>query len=151
MDWIGDEVEELIRLRAEGVSMSKIAKAIGHGRNKNAILGKTFRLRQQGLIDGTAPSLFRRPPPPRSLGSYVIKAGGIRPGRYTKELALCYLRKNGLHLSDMAYHAFENGYETENNEHRLAEMLIEEASGLRRHYSTHDADILVERMDWNKE
>jgi GcrA cell cycle regulator len=43
--WTDERVVSLKRMHAEGLSASKIAKTLGHGCTRNAVMGKVHRLR----------------------------------------------------------------------------------------------------------
>jgi GcrA cell cycle regulator len=67
MSWTDDRVEALKKLWQDGLSASQIAKQLGGGLTRNAVIGKVHRL---GLSGRAAPSqpqraVFKAPRPPR--------------------------------------------------------------------------------------
>lgn len=57
MTWTEDRVATLRRLWADGLSASQIARELGSGVTRNAVIGKLHRL---GLSKRSAPSVPRR-------------------------------------------------------------------------------------------
>ena len=48
-EWTQDAIDKILKLYKQGDSASQIAKALGHGLTRNAIIGKLNRLRDKGL------------------------------------------------------------------------------------------------------
>lgn len=78
--WTDERVEQLTRLRKEGLSASAIAKAMGHGVTRNAIIGKMQRLfgytRPKVASDGG--STDRRTRSQASYAKQKASAGGSK-------------------------------------------------------------------------
>lgn len=66
MAWTDDRVETLKKLWAEGLSASQIAKEMGGGVTRNAIIGKVHRLKLSGRATPSRPPRVRAKPAPRA-------------------------------------------------------------------------------------
>lgn len=102
-DWTPERVEKLIKLKGEGLTCSAIARELGGGVSRNAVIGKLVRLGVTGPARPAKPSLpgERRPPtvkPERTTkpraptraregaGGAPITFGGLGPGASLEEL-----------------------------------------------------------------
>ena len=68
MGWTDDRVETLKKLWLDGHSASQIAKQLGHGVTRNAVIGKVHRLGLSGRATPSKPArptTFRAPRPAR--------------------------------------------------------------------------------------
>ena len=79
MGWTEDRVEVLKKLWLDGFSASQIAKQLGGGLTRNAVIGKVHRL---GLSGRASPSQPQRPvfkpTRPGRPGSATQPAAGVR-------------------------------------------------------------------------
>src|SRR5579875_1150199 len=80
MGWTEERVEVLKRLWLEGFSASQIAKQLGSGLTRNAVIGKVHRL---GLSGRAAPSQPQRPAfrPTRPVRPAIAQAAPPAPRR----------------------------------------------------------------------
>jgi GcrA cell cycle regulator len=78
MAWTEDRVETLKKLWTEGLSASQIAKEMGEGVTRNAIIGKVHRLKLSGRATPSRPPRPRAKPAPkpRITASAPRAAGG---------------------------------------------------------------------------
>lgn len=65
MAWTEDRVETLKKLWTEGLSASQIAKEMGEGVTRNAIIGKVHRLKLSGRATPSRPPRPRAKPTPK--------------------------------------------------------------------------------------
>ncbi len=65
MAWTEDRVETLKKLWTEGLSASQIAKEMGEGVTRNAIIGKVHRLKLSGRATPSRPPRPRAKPAPK--------------------------------------------------------------------------------------
>ena len=67
MSWNDERVEQLCKLRADGLSCSQIAKQLGCGITRNAVIGKLHRLGLSGPREPSMPKpkVLRARPPKR--------------------------------------------------------------------------------------
>lgn len=82
MAWTDDRVEKLKKLWEEGLSASQIAKELGGGVTRNAVIGKVHRLGLSGRVKPSANKTAkprRKPSAPRP-GSTFGRSGASRPG-----------------------------------------------------------------------
>lgn len=67
MGWTDDRVELLKKLWAEGLSASQIAKQLGGGLSRNAVIGKVHRMGLAGRASASIPRAPREPRQPRPV------------------------------------------------------------------------------------
>ena len=79
MAWTDDRVETLKKLWAEGLSASQIAREMGEGVTRNAIIGKVHRLKLSGRA---TPS---RPPRPRAKPAPKARVAAKSPSVQTRQ------------------------------------------------------------------
>jgi hypothetical protein len=70
--WTESDVETITRLWNEGVSAGQIAKQLGQGRTKNAVLGKITRMRRDGALVESRPVI---------VGTPMVKAAAAKKRR----------------------------------------------------------------------
>jgi GcrA cell cycle regulator len=69
MGWTDERVEALKKLWLDGLSASQIAKQLGSGLTRNAVIGKVHRLGLSGRATASTPqrAAFKTPRPPRPV------------------------------------------------------------------------------------
>lgn len=69
MGWTDERVETLKKLWLDGLSASQIAKALGGGVTRNAVIGKVHRLGLSGRASPSQPQrpVFKAPRPPKPV------------------------------------------------------------------------------------
>jgi len=75
MAWTDDRVETLKKLWADGLSASQIAREMGEGVTRNAIIGKVHRLKLSGRATPSRPPRPRAKPAPKPR----LAAAGTQP------------------------------------------------------------------------
>ena len=75
MGWTDERVDSLKKLWLDGLSASQIAKQLGEGVTRNAVIGKVHRL---GLSGRAAPSQPQRPFKPARPARPVVVAAPVR-------------------------------------------------------------------------